>query len=163
MPFYRLQPTGEDPQQLLNEERQWCAPWGGSEAGERCGKCRGTGRTGFECWSCVLAGRNSSCPACHGRVRYEAKCPVCRGSGEVDGEPRRGVSAFPAVEGLYHYLLATEADPVGLLVEFEGEPSDDIDFDADQGAVLVIPTTIGNVRPIQPEAIDTIRSLSESR
>lgn len=150
-----------DPQQLLNEERQWTAPWGGSEDGARCDKCQGIGRTGFECWSCLLTGTNSACPACHGRVRYEARCPVCRGSGEVDGKPRHGVSAFPTAEALYHYLLATGAELVGMLVELEAEPSDDVDFDADQGGILVIPTAIVATRPMQPEAIETIRSLSE--
>ena len=156
-----MQSAADDPEQLLDEERQWCAPWGGCEDVARCDKCQGTGRTGFECWSCLLTGTNPECPACHGRVRYESECPVCRGTGEVQGRPRRGVSAFPTAEGLYHYLLATEAELVGLLVELDAEPSGEVDFDADQGAILVIPTAIQNVRPMQPEAIDTIRSLSE--
>jgi hypothetical protein len=29
-----------------------------------------------------------------------------------------------------------------VIIELDGEPSGDIDFDADQGAMLVIPTTI---------------------
>ncbi len=161
MRCFRMQPAGEDPEQLLNRERQWTVPWGGPGDGTRCDKCRGAGRTGFECWSCLLTGTDPSCPACHGRVRYEDECPVCRGSGEVDGRPRRGVSAFPTAEGLYHYLLASEAELVGLLVELEAEPADDVDFDADLGAILVIPTAIANVRPMQPEAIDTIRSLAQ--
>jgi hypothetical protein len=94
-------------------------------------------------------------------VRWEGECPVCRGSGEVDGKPRRGISVFPTAEGLYHYLIATEAELVGVLVELEAEPADDVDFDADQGAILVIPTEIRHTRPIEPEAIETIRSLSE--
>ena len=77
------------------------------------------------------------------------------------GPAAAGRGAFPTAEGLYHYLLATEAELVGFLVELDAEPSGEVDFDADQGAVLVIPTAIQNVRPMQPEAIDTIRSLSE--
>jgi DnaJ-class molecular chaperone len=156
-----MQSPDEDPRALLNEEHQWCAPWGGSEDGKRCDKCQGNGRTGYECWSCLLTGRNPSCPACRGRVRWEGECPVCRGSGKVDGNARRGVSVFPTVEGLYHYLLATETDLVGLLVELEADPAEDPDFDADQGALLVIPSQIVSTRPVEPEQAQTIRSLSE--
>jgi hypothetical protein len=158
---YCMQSAKDDPQQLLNEEHQWSEPWEGSEDGQRCDKCRGSGRTGYECWSCLITGMNSSCPACRGRVRWEAACPVCRGAGKVDGKQRRGVSAFPTAEALYHYLLATKASLVGLLVELEADPSDDPDFHADQGAVLVIPNEIVRVRPIEPAAVDTIRSLIE--
>jgi hypothetical protein len=71
------------------------------------------------------------------------------------------VSVFPTAEGLYHYLLATEADLVGTLVELEAEPADDVDFDADQGAILVIPKSIERTRPIEPESVAAIRALSE--
>jgi hypothetical protein len=68
---------------------------------------------------------------------------VCRGGGRVDGKPRRGVSVFPRVEGLYHYMEANDADLEDcVIVELDGEPSGDVDFDADQGAMLVIPTAI---------------------
>lgn len=159
---YRIEPASLDPRVLLDEERQHTEPWGGSEDGARCDKCRGRGRTGFECWSCVLTGTNLSCPSCHGRVRYESKCPVCRGTGKVDGQPRQGLRAFPTAEALYHYLVAKEANLVGTLVELEAELADDVDFDADQGAILVRPSAIENTRPIEPDARDTIRSLSDS-
>ena len=58
--------------------------------------------------------------------------------------------------------MATEANLVGTLVALEAELADDVDFDADQGSILVIPTAIENARPIEPDALDTIRSLSES-
>lgn len=161
MRCYRLEPAADDPQRLLDPERQWTQPWGGSEHGERCDKCRGNGRTGYECWSCLLTGANPSCPACHGRVRWEGKCPVCRGAGQVDGKPRRGLSAFPTAEALYHYLLVREADLVGTLVELEADLSDDVDFDADEGAVLVLATSIESLRQIEPDAIASIRSLIE--
>lgn len=163
MRCYRMQPADQDPQRQLTEDGQWTAPWGGSEDGERCDKCRGRGRTAYECWSCLLTGTDRSCQACRGRVRFEDKCPVCRGSGEVEGKPRRGVSVFPKAEGLYHYLLTREADLVGMLVELDAEPAEDLDFDADQGAILVIPTAIERVRPIEPEAIETIKALSADR
>jgi hypothetical protein len=79
----------------------------------------------------------------------------------VDGKPRRGLSAFPTAEALYHYLLAREADLVGNLVAFEADLSDDIDFDADEGAILVLPTSIESLRPVEPDSVATIRSMSE--
>ncbi len=96
-------------------------------------------------------------------MRFEETCPVCRGSGRVDAEPRRGVSVFPTAEGLYHYLVAKHADLVGNLVELEAERAEDVDFDADQGAILVIPTALEGIRPIEPEALDTIRALASGR
>lgn len=161
MRCFRLESTADDPQRLLDPENQWTQPWGGSEDGARCDKCSGSGRTHFECWSCLLTGTNPSCPACRGRVRWEAKCPVCRGDGKVNGKARQGLSAFPTAEALYRYMLTREADLVGLLVELEADLADDVDFDADEGVVLVIPKSIESTRPVEPESIATIRSISE--
>lgn len=161
MRCYRLEPAAEDPRRLLDPDRHWTQPWSGAEDGERCDKCRGSGRANYECWSCLLTGTNTSCPACHGRVRWEGKCPVCRGDGQVDGKPRRGLSAFPTAESLYRYLLASETDPVGTLVELEADLADDVDFDADQGVILVIPTSIEGTRLVERDSIASIRSMSE--
>lgn len=139
--------SSEDPSALLAEENQWTEPWGSSDDGAPCDKCGGAGRTAHECWSCELGGASDSCPVCHGGVHWEAECPVCRGSGRVDGKPRCGVSVFPRVEGLYHYMEAKEADLDDcVIVELEGDPSGDVDFDADLGAKLVIPTAIVGCR-----------------
>jgi hypothetical protein len=148
---------GEDPDRLLTEAEQWTEPWGGSEDGSRCDKCDASGRVMHECWSCSLAGAEESCPGCAGRVRWEDECPVCRGSGLVDGKPRHGVSTFPRVEGLYHYLLAKDTDLDGLLVELEGERAEDVDFDADQGALLVLPTRVISAAPIDRGAVHAVR------
>lgn len=68
---------------------------------------------------------------------------MCRGGGRVDGKPRHGVSVFPKLEGLYHYMVAKGADLRDcMIVELDGRPSGELDFDADQGAMLVIPTAI---------------------
>jgi hypothetical protein len=157
-----MEPASSDPQVPLDEEHQHTEPWDGSEDGARCDKCRGRGRTRFECWSCLLTGTNSSCPSCHGRVRYESRCPVCRGTGEVDGQPRRGLTAFPTAEALYRYLVSKEASLIGTLIELEAELADDVDFDADQGAILVLPSAIESTRPIEPDALHTIRSISDT-
>ena len=138
-----MNPAAEEPPRLLSEEGQWTEPWGSSDDGAPCDKCDGSRRAAYECWSCRLTGARDSCPVCSGRVSWEAECPVCRGSGRVDGSPRHGVSVFPTREGLYHYMLANDADLDGcLIVELEGARSKDVDFDADQGAVLIIPTRI---------------------
>jgi hypothetical protein len=53
------------------------------------------------------------------------------------------VSAFPTLEGLYHYMIAKNADLTDCrVVELGAELADDVDFDADQGALLVIPITV---------------------
>ncbi len=135
--------ASEDPAGLLSDGGQWTEPWGSSEDGARCDKCHGTGRTQYQCWSCLLTGERQKCPVCSGAVRWEDDCPVCRGSGRVEGEPRHGVSVFPTVEGLYRYMLATGADVDDcLIVELDADSADDVDFDADQGAMLVIPRRI---------------------
>src|SRR5947209_9072386 len=107
---YRMNSAGEDPAGLLTEDGQWTEPWGDSEDGSRCDKCGGEGETGHECWSCLLAGARSDCPVCTGTVRWQATCPVCRGTGHTDGAPRHGVSVFPRLEGLYHYMAVKRTD-----------------------------------------------------
>jgi hypothetical protein len=82
---------------------------------------------------------------------YEEECPACEGSGEIDDSERDGVSVFPDEEGLYRYMRRRDADLDGsLLVELEGEPSEDEDFDADEGALLIHPTRIVDVREPAP-------------
>ena len=58
---------------------------------------------------------------------------------------------FPDEEGLYRYMRKRDANLDGsVLVELEGEPSQDEDFDADEGALLVHPTRIVDVRKPAP-------------
>jgi hypothetical protein len=53
------------------------------------------------------------------------------------------VSVYPRLEGLYHYMLANDAELDDcLVVELESRRASDIDFDADEGALLVLPTAI---------------------
>ena len=138
-----MQSESDDPARLLTEAGQWTEPWGGSEDGQPCDKCDGAGHTHHTCWSCVLTGARDDCPLCGGRVRWDEECPVCRGTARIDGKPRHGVSVFPTVEGLYHYMLAKKADVESCtIVELDAERAEDVDFDADQGAMLVIPTAV---------------------
>jgi hypothetical protein len=128
---------------MLSTENQWTHPWGGSEHGTPCEKCRRSGTTEHRCWSCLLTNATPACPACAGRVRWSDTCPVCRGSGVVDGERRRGVSVYPRLEGLYHYMFANDAELDDcLVVELEARRAPDIDFDADEGALLALPSAI---------------------
>ena len=139
--WFRLHPRGDDPRRLLDPERQRSQPWGGTIYG-RCTKCGGDGRTLYECESCRVQA-DPSCPACRGRKRYEADCPTCGGTGEVDDSERRGVSVFPDEQGLYRYMRKRGAEiDDACLVELEGEPSPDQDFDADEGAMLIIPRAV---------------------
>ena len=68
------------------------------------------------------------------------------------------MSVFPEVDGLYRYMLKRDADLDGcLLVELEGEESEDEDFDADEGALLIRPTRIVDTRPVDTERIAQLR------
>jgi hypothetical protein len=91
-------------------------------------------------------------------MRWSDTCPVCRGSGVVDGEPRRGVSVYPRLEGLYHYMLANDADfDNSLAVELEAQPAEDVDFDADEGALLVLPAAIRSCAAPSRATIGAVR------
>ena len=147
--FVRLQSPDDPPERLLVPARQECAPWGGGRRGP-CDKCGGAGETDHECLSCVAAGVEDNCPSCRGRIRWRASCPVCRGTGEIDPRVRHGISVFPRLEGLLRYMEQREADTSGqVVVELEGVHSPDEDFDADEGALLVIPTRIVRAEPLE--------------
>lgn len=143
---------------MLVPAGQVCRPWGGGREGP-CDKCRSIGRKDHVCLSCLIAGRESGCPACRGRVRWRDTCPVCDGAGEIDPATRRGVSVFPRAEGLIRYMLDREIDLDGqALVELEGVEADDRDFDADRGALLVVPTRVRGMEPLDPEVVQRVRS-----
>jgi len=150
--YFRLHPVDEDPERLLDPASQESKPWHGTIYG-RCDKCGGVGRTEHECESCSVGQPDPGCPACGGRVRFVAECPACGGSGQVDDSARDGVSVFPDEDGLYRYMVRRGADFGGAcLVELEGEPTGDDDFDADEGALLIRPTRVVDVRDPEPGA-----------
>lgn len=141
MRFFHRFPAAEDPEKLLDPDEQWSTPWGDDDPG-RCDKCGGAGRTEHRCLSCHGATRRD-CPACEGRIAFVDRCPACEGSGEITRTKRRGVSAFPALEGLYRYMARRDSDlQDSVVVELEGPLSGDLDLDADEGAVLVLPERI---------------------
>jgi DnaJ-class molecular chaperone len=154
--WFRLHPREDDPERLLDPERQRSEPWGGTVFG-RCPKCGGEGRTMHECESC-RHGADPSCPSCGGRMRYLAECPACAGTGEVDDTERDGVSVFPEEDGLYRYMLRRDADiEDAQLLELEGEPTGDDDFDADEGALLIRPRRVAEVREPDRARIESLR------
>jgi hypothetical protein len=158
MRVYRMNPTREDPELLLIPTHQWTEPWGGADSGV-CDKCAGEGRKDHACWSCLLTAPDPACPACRAAVRWQAPCPVCRGAGEIDGRSRHGVSVLPTIEGLYRYMIAHDADLERCVVaELEALRSSDVDFDADEGALLVIPTRIIRTSPVDRELVERVRT-----
>ncbi len=93
-----------------------------------------------------------------GEGRYLAECPACQGSGQIDDSQRDGVSVFPDEDGLYRYMIGRDGDVRDArLVVLEGEPSGDEDFDADEGAVLIRPTRVIEVRAPDLQRLDELR------
>jgi hypothetical protein len=156
--FFHCHPEGEDPGVLLDPENQVSEPWGEPDHGP-CDKCAGKGTVVYECFSCMEAGAEPDCPACQGRVRFEQTCPTCEGSGEIHRTRRRGLAVFPRPEGLFRYLAwKSDAEADGkVVVELEGELSDDVDLDADHGALLVFPERVVSVEPLDAERVNSIR------
>ena len=157
--FFRRFPHDEDPRDLLKPENQFSTPWGAAEHGP-CDKCAGQCVVSYECLSCIAEGADSPCPACSGRVTFEARCPTCEGNGIIDRTRRLGVSVFPTEAGLYLYLAEAGADlSDDLLLVVEGEPTGDVDLDAERGAILVRPTAIVESRAFDQARLARARQL----
>jgi hypothetical protein len=155
--FFHSCPADADPRTLLDPDNQVTTPWGEPNHGE-CDKCLGALSVRYQCKSCLERGAMADCPACQGRVEFEAVCPACEGSGVIDRTRRRGIAVFPTREGLYRYLAERNADVSDrVLVELEGELSDDGDLDADAGALLLLPREIVAVQPFDRSLVESIR------
>lgn len=156
--FFHCCPRDADPRSLLDPDNQVTEPWGAPEHGP-CDKCGGDGVALYECRSCLEVGTRAACPACEGRVRFEAVCPACLGDGVIDRTRRRGVAVFPTREGLYRYLAERNAHTEGkVVVELEGRIAEERDLDADADALLVHPREIVEVQPLDRELISAIRA-----
>jgi DnaJ-class molecular chaperone len=154
--YFRLHPADDDTARLLDPEQQQSEPWAGTIYG-RCDKCRGEGQTMHEWKSCKEFPR-SDCPSCGGEGSYRAECPACRGSGEIDDSEREGISVLPEEDGLYRYMAARDGNVADAkLLVLEGESTGDTDFDADEGAVLIRPTRVVDVREPALERMDELR------
>ena len=133
--YFRLHPEDEEPEACLKPEEQVSEPWGGADLGP-CDKCNATGR-----------------------LESYGECPACKGTGEITETERRGVSVFPASDTLYSYMLRRDNDMQdSVLVELEGRESDEPDWDADEGALLVFPTRIVNVVDVDRRRVDDLRT-----
>lgn len=73
-------------------------------------------------------------------------------------EPRHGVSVCGSIDELVDYFrtVAGWVDEDCVVVELDGYHSDDTDEDAHVGALLVCPTRIVSVTPVNAELIDRI-------
>ncbi len=158
--YFRRWPRDRDPRVLLQPDEQESTPWGEPDHGP-CDKCRGSGRVQYRCRSC-LHGACSDCPACAGRTEYVDVCPACEGDGRIDRTKRDGVSVFPTIDGLYHYIAerGAEADGYGT-VELEGDLTGDHDLDADAGALLIRPTRVVGVHPFDGARLERLKEQFE--
>jgi hypothetical protein len=124
---------------MLEPENQVSKPWGGADPGP-CDKCGQRCRVIFEDGS-------------------ERECPACKGTGQITDFERRGVSVFRDPDGLYRYMARRDTEMAGsLIVELEGRESDDVDLDADEGALLVFPTRILEVKQLDRARIGELKS-----
>lgn len=161
--FFHCRSAEQDPQRLLDPAEQVTGPWGGPDHGP-CDKCGGEGVALYECRSCLQAGAVPDCPACEGRVRFRATCPACLGDGVIDRTRRHGVAVFPTREGLYRYLAERDAELSGkIVVELEGRLGDELDLDADAGALLIHPQRIVAVEPLDAGLVRTLRAAGIER
>jgi hypothetical protein len=65
---------------------------------------------------------------------------------------------LPTVEGLYHYMLDRDADLAGcVILALEADRAPDEDFDADEGAILVLPRAILACEPVDRRLADEIK------
>jgi hypothetical protein len=143
-------PRDHDPRELLDPENHVATPWGGHDHGP-CDKCHGEGSVAYECLSCKATGTDPECPACEGRVRFVDTCPTCEGDGIIDRTERNGVSVFPTLGGLVRYLSEDDRKFDGhVIVELDGELTDDVDLDAERGALLVRPVYIVGIHEVDP-------------
>jgi hypothetical protein len=157
VPFFRHLDSGADPRKLLDPQNQVSTPWGSPDHGA-CDKCTGEGTVHYRCLSCIEEGPSRECPACEGRVEYPGTCPTCAGTSEISDTRRSGVSVFPSLAGLYRYLIEREVELDGsVIVELEGRISDEPDLDADEGALLVLPSQVVTVHPVDRERVDDLR------
>jgi hypothetical protein len=129
--FYRIHPADEAPESILGESRWESRVWVG-EAYKRCTACNGEGIH----W--VSADDFSD-------DMTTEPCAACDGEGQVE-DVRRGVSCCRSIDDLRSYFADRGADLTGdQLITLDGELSDDDDYDADDGAVLVLPSRIVSV------------------
>ena len=155
--FFHCCSIDADPAELLDSEQHFTEPWGSAGHG-RCDKCAAPGRptiAASPAWS-ADASRNAL-PAGAGSSSSAPALPV-RAAARSNRTRRRGIAVFPSREGLYRYLVERDAELGGkVIVEIAGQPSEDLDLDADCGALLVFPEQIREVRPLDLDLAASVR------
>jgi len=125
MSFYRIQDAGRDPRALLDPATWTSTTW--NETTRPC-DCDG----GFTGWG-----------------DDEAECTACDGTGTLTEAPRRGVSCCRTITELARYMEQAAGDLRGtVLIELGGDVSEDDDFDAPAGAILILPGQVISVIPV---------------
>jgi hypothetical protein len=123
MSFYRIQDAARDTRALLDPATWVSKTW--NETSRPCTSCN------------------------NGYISEWDECPKCDGTATVTEKPRRGVSACRSVRELARYMEQSAGDLRGtVIIELDGDVSDDEDFDADAGALLILPEQIISVTPV---------------
>lgn len=152
--YYRIQPADRNPEDLLDPANQRSELWTGV-AYRRCDDCGGYGQTLHRCHRCGGA----RCDWCDQYGSILEDCATCHGTGEIDDTVREGVSCCPTLDVLYAYFRGRHANLDNcVVVTLEGELADEEDWDADAGAVLIRPTRIVSVEPLDPAVIEEIEA-----
>lgn len=138
--YVRIQSGDRDPSELLDPARQTSSIWCGW-ADKQCPDCNGDG---------------------HDFVWLDAadddmtmvRCETCVGTGRVDDTTRPGVSACETLDALYSYFAGRAADLEGaVVITMEADLAGEADWDEAEGAVLVRPTRIVGVEPVDMDRI----------
>jgi len=136
---YRIQERSRDPRELLNPENWTSHVWTG-EVYRQCATCHGSG----EVWTDADA-------------EYPEECPECGGRGETE-DVRRGISVCDSLEHLACYFADRHADLKDVVVvALAGDISEDDDWEAADGALLVYPTAIVRVMTLADAGLDWLR------
>jgi hypothetical protein len=69
-----------------------------------------------------------------------------------------GVSVFPSIERLYHYMAERDADGAGCVpLELAGRRSADLDLDSDASALLIRATRVLALHPFDLEHLEELK------
>jgi hypothetical protein len=125
--WYRIQDASRDPQALTDPANWISHTWKETRVG--CAACNGTGSD----WD-----DDGPLP-----------CGTCEGRGDIDEPARRGVSVCRSLDALASYLDQSWGDVRDtVVIELTGDVSDEEDFDAKAGCMLVLPSRIVSVTPV---------------
>lgn len=154
--YYRIQDANKNPQDLLNPSNWESTVWTG-EVYKKCEACNGAGE--------IVLRNEDGKPKSDGYGDIETEpCEICNGDREVKDNTRHGISCCESLQQLENYFETRSADLANVVVvAFEGRESDEEDWDADEGAVLVFPSKIVWVKSLSEAGILTDAELECKR